>query len=212
MVSPDGTRSLAVTSLALDAKQRAALGVIAPRPADADGLSLFAIVLDGPSAKVWAHPLNAFLRCSFSGALDWSDDGARVFIRYDSGHGERIALVDVAGRALRFEAFAGSAPIASPNLEHVAWLPWFSGYPFADRAPDKLDGDELSIDDVKVWGSTGPGAARVWDIAWQTDTRLTFCGRTPTRPPRRYRATLAGHTAKVAPDSAPCPPEPRGWY
>jgi len=160
-----------------------------------------------------SHLLDEFPTCVF-GRYDfvWSADSRRVYFGTDAAKGAQVALIDVAGRALRFEGLTGHV-VVSPHVEHVAWVP-ASGFPSATRERGQLDGDELHIDDHKVWGSTEPEAARIWAIAWRSDTMVTFCGdrpKPPALPPRRYRAVIAGKHIHVVSIGGACPPSGPRW-
>jgi hypothetical protein len=109
-------------------------------------------------------------------------------------------------RRLRFDGFVGLT-LASPGIEHVAWIPWFSGFPFAGNRTGEVNGDVLSIDDHRVWVSSDKNAAVIWDVAWQSDTTLTFCGRTWKHRASRFRAVIAGSAIRVARIGGVCPPD-----
>jgi hypothetical protein len=216
-VSPDGRTLVVVTTMELDHAGAVALGLARGSSQD-EGTGTLAVVFDGPSGAFWAHSLSSFMSCNFNfHGFTWSADSHRVYVATDTGHGERVALLDVAARQVRFQGFVG-LQLASPGIEHVAWMPWFSGYPFANNPPGQVNGDVLSIDDHQVWGSSDMNAAQVWDVAWQSDTTLTFCGRTPNqRGPIRFRVVLASQagtsaqTVKVTRLGADCPPDGPRW-
>ena len=200
--SPDQTHLVVITTLELDGSSGKTLGLPA-------GWGTVAVGFDGPTGAIWARELTAFNNCNPNGVVfDWSDDGRRVFAGTDSGHGNRITLLDVAAHVRRMDAFSGADDAASPGLEHVAWKPWFSGYPFADQP---VNGDILYIDDHEVWGSSDPKLATlVTQIAWLSDSALEFCGSTPKRPDVRFHVTIGKGTPRVT-RSGRCavPPSPR---
>ena len=209
-VSPDGRTLVVVATVVFDHTGAIALGLVHGDPQD-EGMTTLAIVFDGPSGAFWTHPLHAFMNCNFNPhGFTWSADSHRVYVGVDTGHGERVALLDVAAHVLRFEGFTG-LELASPGVEHVAWMPWFSGYPFADNKPEEVNGDELKLDDHKVWGSSDKTGARVWGVTWQSDTTLTFCGRTPKLRATQFRAVLAGKTVKVVRIGTDCPADGDRW-
>jgi hypothetical protein len=186
-----------VTNLDVDAALGKRLGIGEP------GLGLVMLVFDGPTGAVWGRSLTSFRICSSNGfGFQWSTDSRRVFFDTDSGHGMRVALAELVERRLRFQGFTNDAPLVSPGVQHVAWIPWFSGYPFADQ--DVVDGDQLHVDDLDVWGSAKPGAATIWDLAWTSDDALTFCGKTPKLAAARYTARLAKRVQVTR--TGPCPP------
>jgi hypothetical protein len=177
-VSPEGRTLVVVTTL--DETGAKALGVES---------GPVVVGFDGPAGAIWARPLTSFSSCNPNGhGFTWSADHHRVFVATDTGRGLRVALVAVDDRVVRFQGFTSPVVTPSPDLQHVAWTPWFSGYP----ATDGTDGDLLHVDDLDVWGSIKPGAAEVWDVAWTTDATLTFCGRTPKLPAARYAAFIRG--------------------
>jgi hypothetical protein len=209
-VSPDGRTLVVVATLALDHAGVAAIGVVGGLPEDA-ATGTFAIVFDGPSGTSWAHALRSFMSCNFNRhGFTWSADGRRAYVATDTGHGNRVALLDIASRRLRFEGFAGLA-LPSPGLEHVAWMPWFSGFPLSGNHSGAASGDLLELDDHEVWGSTDVNAAAVWDVTWTSETELSFCGRTPGQRARRFRARLAGNAVTVAGAGTDCPPDGPRW-
>lgn len=63
----------------------------------------------------------------------------------------------------------------------------------------------------QLWGSSDKTGARVWDVTWQSDTTLTFCGRTPKQRVPRYRAVLAGKAVKVVRTGTECPADGLRW-
>jgi hypothetical protein len=209
VVSPDGKILVAVAPLSLTPAQAKVLGLANRDERD----SQFALVFEGATGKVWAMPLTVFLMCSPNGAgIQWSPDSRRAYLGSDSGRGERIALLDVAARGLTMTAFAGFEQ-ASPGVAHVAWMPWNSGWPAVDQDgnPEPVDGDILHIDEFDVWGSMSKRAAKIWNINWQSDAELTFCGSTPKLIAHHYRAVLTGKRVRVtraADDSCPADDEP----
>ena len=107
----------------------------------------------------------SFPRCDDNAAgVQWSDDSRRLFATLDSGHGLRIALIDVARRRVIEDAFAADDATPSPGLRHVAWVPWFAEWP--EEHADEL---VLLLDDRAVWHG------QVSDLAWKSDDVLTFC-------------------------------------
>jgi hypothetical protein len=197
-LSPDGKTLVVVANLELDATTGKQLGLGEP------GLGLVMLVFDGPTGAVWGRSLTAFRLCGSNGfGFHWSTDSRRVSFDTDTGHGLRVALAEVVERKLRFQGFTNGTPLVSPGVQHVAWLPWFSGYPFAGQ--DVVDGDQLHIDDLDVWGSSAKGAAEIWDVAWTSDDALTFCGQTPKLRAARYAATLAGKRVTVKRVASDCP-------
>ncbi len=199
-LSPDGKTLVMVVNVELDAAAGKQLGLTEP----GNGLDLVMLVFDGPTGAVWARSLTSFRNCNHNGySFQWSTDSRRVAVDTSTGHGLRVALAEVVDRKIRFQGFTTDTPLVSPGVQHVAWIPWFSGYPFADQ--DVPDGDQLHIDNLDVWGSTKKGAAEIWDIAWTSDDALTFCGKTPKLRPARYAAKLAKHVqvTRVGVCSAP---------
>jgi hypothetical protein len=209
-VSPDGRTLVVIATLELDHAGAAAIGLVHGTRED-EGSGTLAVVFDGPSGAFWAHSLQQFQRCNVNPhGFRWSADSRRVYVGTDTGHGERVALVDVAASAVRFQGFVG-LEVASPGLQHVAWTPWFSGFPFADNKPGQVNGDVLEIDDHQVWGSSNMNAAEIWGVAWESDTTLTFCGHAPKQRVAKLRAVLAGNTVKVIRIGADCPPDGARW-
>jgi hypothetical protein len=157
-LSPDGNTMIAVATVKV-------------------GVQIFGF--EGPPGAIWARSPDTFMSCNGNPHdFRWSADGRRVEIVTDTGRGMRVALVDVVTRKLVMTAFAGLER-ASPKLAHVAWIPWYSGFPAADGETFE---DELWIDNRQVWRGHG-----LHDIEWIGDTRVEYCV-----DQRRYVVTLRG--------------------
>jgi len=179
--SPNGLTTLIVRPLAPTAVQATALGL---KTRDEGA---YAIAIDAKGA-VWATMLPTFMRCSSNSVeFTWSDDSARVELVTDTGHGDRVAVLDLRHRAALAFAFAGTHEL-SPDVRHLAWMSWTAGFPF-DPPQHDIDGDLLQIDDARIWGSESSGS-HVSEIAWTSATELTFCGSSGDKPRRRFHAIL----------------------
>jgi hypothetical protein len=179
--SPKGPTTLIVKTLAPTAAHAKALGL------QTRDYGTYAITIDAKGA-VWAILLPTFMGCSSNAvAFAWSSDGARVELATDTGHGDRVAVLDIHGHTALAFAFAGTHEL-SPDVRHLAWMSWTAGFPF-DPPQHDIDGDLLQIDDAKIWGSENSGS-HISEIGWTSATELTFCGSTGDKPSRRFHAVL----------------------
>ena len=155
--SPDGKAIALVATLDIDAAAAKRFGI--PKELDA-----VVLVLD-QGGGIRAFAPESFPRCDDNAAdVKWSDDSHRLYTELDSGHGLRIALIDLARHRVIVDAFAAGDATPSPGLRHVAWVPWFAEWP-EEHPADSV----LSIDDRAVWHGA------VSDLTWKSDDVLTFC-------------------------------------
>ncbi len=201
--SPDGKTLVVIATLDLDRAKATALG-IPWRAEDPDG-PVVALVFDGPSGAIWGSRLMSFYACNPNHhTFDWTANSHRVHVSVDTGHGERVALIDPTGptHGVKFVGFVG-LDLESPAMQHIAWMPWSSGWPAG--APE-AEGDELWVDNHKLWGSADDGV-KIWGVAWTSETVLTFCGQDPKSKASSYTATVRGKSVVVKRTAAPCEPD-----
>ncbi|HUJ60964.1 MAG TPA: hypothetical protein VLX92_20815 [Kofleriaceae bacterium] len=158
VVAPDGSAIALMTTLELDRAASKRFHVPA-------GTANVVLVLQRTGAITLVAP-QSFPLCTSGAAQDvrWSGDARRVLAEIDSGHGLRIALLDLGSGALIADAFAAADALASPQLRHLAWVPWSAEWP--EEHPDQF---EVEIDDRTVW----KGSAS--DFAWPSEDSFTFC-------------------------------------
>jgi hypothetical protein len=179
--SPDGKVLAVSTALDLDKAGAAALGTTA-------GPWTGVIVFDGPSGNMWARAITSFQRCTGNSVTFSWHDSHRVYAGYDSGRSVRVGLIDIDAKKLVFQAMPGAIQTPSPNLEHIAWVLWSDGYPFAGQ--NDVDGMVLRVDDREVWGSHRKNGSEVWDVSWASDRELVFCGRAAKLAAARFHAII----------------------
>jgi hypothetical protein len=201
--SPDGATLVVIATLDLDRVKATALGI--PWHADDVAGEVFALVLNGPSGSVWGGSLAQFMACNPNHhTFDWTADSHRVHVSVDTGHGERVALIDPTGptHGVKFTGFLG-LDLESPAMQHIAWMPWSSGFP---AGSETAAGDELWIDDQKVWGSSDVGV-QISGVAWTSETVLTFCGQGPKSTAASYSATVRAKSVVVKRTATTCKPD-----
>jgi hypothetical protein len=208
-VSPDGKTLLVITTVQLDAKLAKLLG-IADEPTRK--ITNVLVFLDGPTGKVRGQILTGLGACVREDSrYTWTADGKRAHIVTRFSHGDLAdptpdethhALLDLAARKLRFDGTLKDAAF-SPGLRHAAGRSWSSGTILYGKTEPY--GDELQIDGDTAWGSGDPNGARVWDLRWTSDTRLTFCGSKPTEPAAQLRADLVPDASPTITRLGPCP-------
>lgn len=196
--SPDGKVLVVSTTLDLDKAGAATLGTTV-------GLWTGVIVFDGPSGNVWARAITTFQRCTGNPVAFTWHDSHRVYAGYDSGRSVRVGLIDIDAKQLVFQAMTGAIQAPSPKLEHVAWVLWSDGYPFAGQKD--VDGTVLRVDDREVWGSHDKNGSEVWNVGWDSDRELGFCGQTPKHAAARFHA-IVGSRIRVERVKGECP-DPR---
>lgn len=208
-VSPDGKTLIVITTVKLDEKMAKRLG-ITDEPTHR--ITNVLVLLDGPTGKVRGETVTGLGACVREDSkYTWSADGKRAHLVTRFSIGElsdpttdqtHHALLDLAAHKLRFEGTLKDAAF-SPGLRHAAGRSWSSGTILYGKTEPY--GDELQIDGDTAWGSGDPNGARVWDLAWTSDTRLTFCGSKPTEPAAQLRADLVADASPTITKLGPCP-------